>query len=138
MSDVDTKRIATLTTDAIRSTTDNAAKSMLETVVAAEERIGDLQQMIDVIKEKTREMRGVVEQFIEDFTKATGALTDTVNKHVNSCQAVTDLFQEHQLKILNPDAFKANGNGDRVNRNNTADEIIKQIDAAVLRTKENQ
>jgi hypothetical protein len=103
MSELDTKRIAALTTGAIKTTTDDAAKSMLATVAAAETKIDDLQNMIDIAKEKTHEVRVVVERFIDDFTRATGALADNVEAHVKACQKVIDLFQEHHLRILNTD-----------------------------------
>ena len=84
------KRVATLTTGAIKTTTDNAVKAMMDAVEAAEE--------------KTREMRAAVEEYVKEFEQVTGVLADNVNTHVASCQAAIDSFQAHHLKILNVDA----------------------------------
>jgi hypothetical protein len=101
----DNEKIAMLTTGAIKSTMENAAKAMMAAVEAAEE--------------KTRELRGVTEQFIVDFEKVTSELSNNVNAHVLSCQAAIDSFQEHHLKILNVDS-KDNSHLARI-----ADEIGK-------------
>jgi hypothetical protein len=86
-SAAETKRIATLTTGAIKSTTESAVAAMLKAVEAAET--------------KTAEMRLAVEDFIKEFEEATNNLADNVQTHVASCQAAIDSFQAHHLKILN-------------------------------------
>jgi hypothetical protein len=83
----DNKRIATLTTGAIKSTTESAVSAMMAAVEAAEA--------------KTIEMRTAVENFIRNFEEATNSLADNVNHHVASCQAAIDSFQDHHLKLLN-------------------------------------
>jgi len=87
MTENDTRRIAILTTGAIRTTTESAIKAMMAAVEAAEE--------------KTREMRQATEQYIADFEKVTNSLADNVDAHVASCQSAIDSFEEHHLKILN-------------------------------------
>jgi hypothetical protein len=87
MTENETRRIAILTTGAIKTTTESAVKAMMAAVEAAEE--------------KTREMRQATEQYIADFEKVTNSLADNVDAHVASCQAAIDSFQEHHLKILN-------------------------------------
>jgi hypothetical protein len=86
-SAAETKRIAVLTTGAIKSTTESAVAAMLKAVEAAES--------------KTAEMRLAVEDFIKEFEEATNNLADNVQSHVASCQAAIDSFQAHHLKILN-------------------------------------
>ena len=83
----ETKRIATLTTGAIKSTTESAIAAMMKAVEAAEA--------------KTAEMRQAVEEFVKEFEEATNSLADNVQTHVASCQAAIDSFQAHHLKILN-------------------------------------
>jgi hypothetical protein len=90
MTEQESNRIASLTTGAIKSTTENAVRAMMAAVEAAEE--------------KTREMRVAVEEYIAEFEKVTGVLAENVNAHVASCQAAIDSFQEHHLKILNVDS----------------------------------
>jgi len=87
MTENETRRIAILTTGAIKTTTESAVKAMLAAVEAAEE--------------KTREMREVTERRIADFQKFTDTLAEHVDSHVASCQAVIDSFDEHQAKIIN-------------------------------------
>ena len=81
------KRISTLTTGAIKTTTDNAIKAMIAAVEAAEA--------------KTAEMRAAVEEYIKEFEEGTNSLSENVNAHVSSCQSIIDSFQAHHLKILN-------------------------------------
>jgi Na+/phosphate symporter len=87
MTEMTTKRIATLTTGAIKTTMESAIKAMMDAVEAAEQ--------------KTQEMREATEQFVADFEKITGELADNVNTHISACQAAIDTFQTHHLKILN-------------------------------------
>jgi hypothetical protein len=84
---IENKRIATLTTGAITTTTESAVAAMLAAVEAAEA--------------KTAEMRAAVEAFIKEFEEATNSLADNVTTHIASCQAAIDSFQHHHLKILN-------------------------------------
>ena len=84
------EKIASLTTGAIKTTTESAVKAMIAAVEAAEE--------------KTREMRTAVEEYIKEFEQVTNSLADNVATHVASCQAAIDSFQEHHLKILNVDS----------------------------------
>ena len=84
------KRIAHLTTGAIKTTTDNAIKAMVAAVEAAEA--------------KTAEMRSALQEYVEEFEKVTSLLADNVSAHVASCQEAIDSFQAHHLKILNGDA----------------------------------
>jgi hypothetical protein len=81
------KRIASLTTGAIKTTAGEAIKAMIAAVEAAEA--------------KTAEMRAAVEEYVAEFDKAAENLAETVGAHVASCQSVIDSFQEHHLKILN-------------------------------------
>lgn len=112
MNEKESARISTLTTGAIQSATDSTVKSMFATIEAAEMKISDLQAMVDVAAQKTREMRDSVEQFSADFSRATSMLTKHVGSHVNACQAVIDQFQGHHLNILNVDSQATpNGNG---------------------------
>jgi len=85
----ESKKISTLTTGAIKTTTDNAVKAMIAAVEAAEA--------------KTQEMRAAMEEYVAEFEKVTETLADHVSTHVASCQAAIDSFQEHHLKILNVD-----------------------------------
>jgi len=87
MNDTETRRIAILTTGAIKTTTESAVKAMMDTIEAAEA--------------KTKEMREVTERRIADFIKFTDSLAEHVDSHVASCQAVIDSFDEHQTKIVN-------------------------------------
>lgn len=88
-------RIATLTTGAIKTTTETAVKAMLAAVEAAEA--------------KTKEMRAAAEEYIKQFERITHELADNVNSHVVSCQAAIEAFQGHHLKILNIDTPLTNG-----------------------------
>jgi len=81
------KRISTLTTGAIKTTTEGAIKAMIAAVEAAEA--------------KTQEMRAAMEEYVAEFEKVTETLAEHVSTHVASCQAAIDSFQEHHLKILN-------------------------------------
>jgi len=90
MTETETKRIADLTTGAIKTTMEGAIEAMRAAVKAAEE--------------KAQEMREATEQFIEDFEKVNGALAYNVRTHVLACQAAVDAFQGHHLKILNGEA----------------------------------
>ena len=119
MTESESKKIASLTTGAIRTTGASTIKSMLATVEAAEAKISDLQDMVDVAAKKTEEVRAIVERFADDFTRATGTLANNVSEHVKACQDVIDLFQDHHLKILNVDAKTAEvppGNGRNFDR----------------------
>jgi hypothetical protein len=84
------KRISSLTTGAIKTTTDSAIKAMIAAVEAAEE--------------KTAEMRAAVEEYVKEFEGVTDTLANHVAAHVASCQAAIDSFQAHHLKILNVEA----------------------------------
>jgi uncharacterized membrane protein len=87
MTSDENKRIASLTTGAIKTTAGEAIKAMIAAVEAAEA--------------KTAEMRAAVEEYVAEFDKAAENLAETVGAHVASCQGVIDSFQEHHLKILN-------------------------------------
>lgn len=89
MTSDENKRIASLTTGAIKTTAGEAIKAMIAAVEAAEA--------------KTAEMRAAVEEYVAEFDKAAENLAETVGAHVASCQSVIDSFQEHHLKILNVD-----------------------------------
>jgi hypothetical protein len=89
MTSEENKRIATLTTGAINTTTEAAIKAMMAAVEAAEE--------------KTREMRAAAEQFVSEFEQATRDLAENVSAHVSACQAAIDSFNKHHLTILNVD-----------------------------------
>jgi len=89
MTSDENKRIASLTTGAIKTTAGEAIKAMIAAVEAAEA--------------KTAEMRAAVEQYVAEFDKAAEELADTVGSHVATCQSVIDSFQEHHWKILNVD-----------------------------------
>lgn len=81
------KRIAALTTGAIKTTTETAIKAMLDAVEAAEA--------------KTREMREAAEKHIAEFKRVTEELAGNVSDHVIACQSAIDTFNKHHLTILN-------------------------------------
>lgn len=90
MTNEENKRISTLTTGAIKTTTESAIKAMMAAVEAAEA--------------KTAEMRAAVEEYVREFEGVTDTLASHVAAHVASCQAAIDSFQAHHLKILNVEA----------------------------------
>lgn len=87
MNGEENKRVAALTTGAIKTTAQSAIEAMLVAVKAAED--------------KTNEMRDMVEAYVAEFEKTTTQLAESVDLHVRSCQAAIDSFQDHHLKILN-------------------------------------
>ena len=115
MTEQESQRIASLTTGAIQTTMENAAKAMMAAVEAAEE--------------KARELREATEQFIEDSVKVTGELADNVNAHIVACQAAIDTFQAHHLKILNIDPPESKTVEELRTRARPADDGIAQLRA---------
>jgi hypothetical protein len=73
------QRIATLTTGAIKTTSEKAIKAMMDAVEAAEE--------------KTKEMRDIAVQHAAD-------LTERFTAHVTSCQNALESFHQHHLELL--------------------------------------
>jgi len=89
MTSDESTRIASLTTGAIRTSTENVIKQIWAAVEAAEQ--------------KAREMRDEAERFVANFEKSTVMLTDNVNAHVIACQAAIDSFQGHETQLINGD-----------------------------------
>jgi len=75
----DNERIASLTTGAIKTTSEKAIKAMMDAVEAAEE--------------KTKEMRDIAVQHAAD-------LTERFTAHVTSCQAALESFHQEHLQLL--------------------------------------
>jgi phage shock protein A len=106
-------KIATLTTDAIKSTTAAAIKAMEAAVDAAEE--------------KVKEMRTALEQYAAEFEQSTSSLAETVTAHVGTCQVAIDSFQALHLKILHPDGAPAKLNGQPTHLHDALEAVASEI-----------